>query len=88
MTPYIRQSKRVKYESCIQEILKILKGVPVEKVDGELSYVITRILKGLYEPSYFNYNRALGVLEAAKHEFYRRIVAPYEDRKMEENGDV
>jgi len=30
----------------------------------------------------------MGVLECIKQEFYRRAVAPYEDKKKEENGDV
>lgn len=30
----------------------------------------------------------LAALEAAKLEFYRRQVAPYEDKKIESNGDV
>ena len=29
-----------------------------------------------------------GVLELVRLEFYRRVVAPYEDMKREENGDV
>ena len=31
---------------------------------------------------------ASGALESAKLEFYRRVVAPYEDEKMNLNGDV
>jgi len=30
----------------------------------------------------------VGVLECAKMELYRRVAAPYEDKKKEENGDV
>lgn len=30
----------------------------------------------------------LGAAEGAKMEFYRRVAAPYEDKKREENGDV
>jgi hypothetical protein len=30
----------------------------------------------------------LAALESAKLEFYRRVVAPYEDKKCAENGDV
>ncbi len=86
--PYIKKSKRAKYEEGIQKILESLKSLPVETVDGELSYVITKILKSLYAPDYFSYNRAMGVIESAKHEFYRRVVAPYEDKKLNENGDV
>jgi hypothetical protein len=30
----------------------------------------------------------VGVLECAKQELYRRILIPYEDAKIELNGDV
>ena len=57
---------------------------------GDLNYAITRLvvryLGGSY--SYEKYNDVIGVLECAKLELYRRMVAPYEDRKMKENGDV
>lgn len=57
---------------------------------GDLNYAITRLivryLSGSY--SYERYNDVIGVLECAKLELYRRMVAPYEDRKMKENGDV
>jgi hypothetical protein len=33
-------------------------------------------------------NDCLGALEGAKLELYRRVAAPYEDRKIQENGDV
>jgi hypothetical protein len=45
-------------------------------------------MKGIYPPKYFNYNRAVGVLECIKLEFYRRMVGPYEDTKIRESGDV
>jgi len=37
---------------------------------------------------YTTYNEVVGVLECAKLEMYRRAVAPYEDEKIAENGDV
>jgi hypothetical protein len=46
------------------------------------------ILKELYKPSYYNYNRAIGVLESIKLEYYRREVAAYENKKIKENGDI
>ncbi len=60
----------------------------MESQDGALNYTVTRILKELYEPKYFNYNRAMGVLSSIQAEYYRRDVAPYEDKKIAENGDV
>lgn len=86
--PYIKMEERVKYRKNLEKIIDILKSQPVDRIDGELNYVITRMLKESYPLRYFNLNRAVGVLECAKLEFYRRVVAPYEDTKIEENGDV
>lgn len=57
---------------------------------GELNYCVTKMLLSYWsiEPSYQNINDILGALEGAKLEFYRRVVVPYEDKKIEENGDV
>jgi hypothetical protein len=33
-------------------------------------------------------NDVVGALDGAKAEFQRRVVAPYEDKKIRENGDV
>jgi hypothetical protein len=59
---------------------------------GELNYLVTRICDqwmrengGLH---YANLNAVVGVLECAKLEFYRRVAAPYEDIKLQQNGDV
>jgi broad-specificity NMP kinase len=72
--PYIKQDRR--------------KSSP--ETAGELNYHITRmIMKYLGEsPGYTEYNSVVGVLECAKIELYRRMVAPYEDKKIVENGDV
>lgn len=86
--PYIKMDARSKYEEALKEIIGILKAQPVESIDGDLNYIITRILKGSYPLRYFNLNRAVGVLECCKLEFYRRVAAPYEDTKIKENGDV
>jgi hypothetical protein len=86
--PYIKMEDRPKYEKPLEELIGILKSRPVENIDGELNYIITRILKESYPLRYFNLNRAVGVLECCKLEFYRRVAAPYEDTKIEQNGDV
>jgi hypothetical protein len=86
--PYIKMEDRPKYEKTLKELIGILKSQPVESIDGELNYIITRILKESYPLRYFNLNRAVGVLECCKLEFYRRVAAPYEDTKIEQNGDV
>ncbi len=86
--PYITSEERAELDKEIEALIQKLSKAPVEKMDGRLNYVITRLLAQLYSPSYFNYNRAMGVLSSVMNEFYRRRVAPYEDRKIRENGDV
>lgn len=58
---------------------------------GELNFKITTIILDYLDKSGHNYsvmNEIVGALENAKTEFYRRVVAPYEDGKIIENGDV
>lgn len=58
---------------------------------GELNFVISDIVDSYLirnGRSYVTLNEVVGVLECAKLELYRRIAAPYEDTKIEENGDV
>lgn len=86
--PYIKREKRPLYNEEIERLVRKLEAQPLKEQDGDLNYIVTSIMKMLYKPRYFNYNRALGVLEAIKQEYYRRVVAPYEDGKIKENGDV
>lgn len=56
---------------------------------GIFNYVITALAVTLTgEPSYFRCAAVrIAMLDAAQ-EYYRKMVAPYEDRKAAENGDV
>ena len=86
--PYIVQEDRPQYEEVLAQFITLLKANPPEAIDGHLNYVVTRIIKGIYPLRYYPINKAVGVLECIKMEFYRRIAAPYEDTKIEQNGDV
>lgn len=58
---------------------------------GELNYLVTRLCDAFLMKtglSYKNINQAIGALECAKLELYRRIAAPYEDQKCRDNGEV
>ena len=80
--PYIKQSDR--YELWNYDERKVSNP-------GELNYVITGVIHEYLTDngeSYQSYNDILGALEGAKLELYRRRVAPYEDKKITENGDV
>ena len=86
--PYIKQQQREKWEESIKDVVKILKNINSDKLEGEINYFITSILLKTYKQSYFEYNRAIGVLECIKQELYRKQVASYEDEKIKENGEV
>ena len=87
--PYIKAEDRGQYFEAIMDLVEILKKTPEIDRDGHVNYVVTVLLKQLYNPpKYRRYNKAVGVLECIKLEFYRRMVAPYEDLKIDENGDV
>lgn len=57
---------------------------------GCLNFVISKLCDNFigHAPSYDKINAVIGALECAKQELYRRLAAPYEDRKCSENGDI
>ena len=89
--PYIKRNIRAKLTPFTGPgHTKKFNGDRVEN-SGELNYLITSIINEYLdqkEVGYSSLNDVIGVLECAKLELYRRIIAPYEDIKIEENGDV
>ncbi len=58
---------------------------------GELNYVLTMTVLRYLETkgkSYQAINDIVGALVGCKDEFTRRVVRPYEDQKIKQNGDV
>jgi hypothetical protein len=86
--PYLKKEQRPKIDELLAPLIDHLKSIPLEDQDGSVNYVVTKILKQLYPLKYFHLNRAIGVIETIKQEFYRRVVGPYENTKIRENGDV
>lgn len=73
----------------VPELDRDLDKEPVNA--GQLNYQITMLVKEYIELKGGNYqafNDAMGALEGAKLELYRRKIAPYEDVKIGLNGDV
>jgi hypothetical protein len=60
------------------------------KTPGELQYKIALLINEYMgnKCDYQTLNDVMGALAGAQQEFYRRIVAPYENEKLETNGDV
>jgi hypothetical protein len=90
--PYIVDSMRIKLEPTLGALVAQLKDFDDEDIEGVMNYTITEILNRRMKPEtgwrYKWINRAIGVLEAVKFEFYRRLVANYEQNAINLNGDI
>jgi len=78
--PYIKSEQRQKLDD----------GALPEDA-GELNYAMTRLVHRYLEAKGLRYstlNEIMGVFACAAQEFYRRWAIPYEDLKIQENGDV
>jgi hypothetical protein len=58
------------------------------KADGDLNYLLFKLCKESVEPSYHNLKNFCGELRQCATEIERRLLGPYEDQKILENGDV
>jgi len=86
--PYIGRKDREDLDEPIRNLAGWLAGSGYE---GRLNYTISTLLTLLLQSQgkrYQTMNALIGVLESAKQEFYRKAVAPYEDEKIAENGDL
>lgn len=80
--PYIKQADR--------PFVEPVTARPAQNA-GELNYQFTVLAKQyvrFHGISYQRLNDVKGALQGALAEFDRRVVAPYEDTKIQENGDV
>ena len=82
--PYIVPINRDRLDPLIGKLVIAIGNV------GELNYVLTKLAASTCDviKTYRNIADAVAVLECAKLELYRRLAAPYEDRKIAENGDI
>lgn len=88
--PYIKPEKRSK-------IAPVVSGpngrIEMQHIDcaGDLNYAFTMLAIDYYRRkglSYQSFNDIVGAFVCSKDEFERRVVAPYEQEKVSENGDV
>ena len=83
--PYIPQARRAELRGISRR-----PGLRAENV-GELNFCITTLLLAYLEMQGITYqtlNDVVGVLGCVEAELNRRLIAPYENQKIRENGDV
>ena len=81
--PYVTQDKRPILDRIVSEM-----WAANVKADGDLNYILFAFCKRCIKPSYNNYKNYLGELNECAEEIRRRLLADYENKKIEENGDV
>jgi hypothetical protein len=82
--PYIPQNQRPYYTPSFPDNFRFI-------VPGELNFALTQVVNKYIKEHgacYTTFNDIVGALESCKLEFYRRVVGPYEDEKIIQNGDV
>jgi len=84
--PYIKQKERDEIDEHLTGLHSCIFNA------GQLNYAITKLcdmyLNSYGKERYIYYNEVMGVLTCAQLELYRRKVSAYEDKKLDENGDV
>jgi hypothetical protein len=86
--PYITQDDRKKYDP---ELDTLTSSIEVEgHISGHVTYILYMIVARWFKeyPCYNTIAKIRGCLIGTLAEFDRRIAAPYEDKKIKENGDV
>jgi len=86
--PYVDAASRARFEKALAEMREAMHFLVTP---GELNYLFTRLALLYVERKGENYthlNDVLGALSGPHAEFYRRVVAPYEQKKIDLNGDV
>lgn len=81
--PYIKQENR----KIMDKIVDLMLRLKVQ-ANGDLNYILYKLCKKSVKPSYNNYKNFCGELRQCATEIERRILGPYEDKKIKENGDI
>ncbi len=98
--PYIDDRERKKLTPLIEALANEIVNIS-ETVDGyyggRINFTIHKLIQQIHKTlcerenctlTYSDYNEVIGALEAAKLEYYRKVVVPYEEKKIKENGDL
>lgn len=75
----------------IGQITRYFESLDDQNFLGALNYLVYTIVRHYLFKNGKRYSRLAGIvgtIHCCAAEIYRRIAAPYEDEKIEENGDV
>ena len=90
--PYIKKEDRLFYDALVDQIVNILAGLDNKQlVKGHHNYIMYTLALKLVNRlgvRYATLQDIIGTFDCCKMEFYRKILAPYEEKAIDKNGDV
>lgn len=95
--PYIKKELRSPIDEFLEPLIERLKAMissdvlelSDKELAGCLTYIIFKLIRKFYaDGTWYGKMDAEKVCASAIDEFKRRFLHPYEDKKIEENGDV
>lgn len=101
--PYIKEKDRERYDSLVDTLVSALLSAMTENseegdrllnvnvIKGHHNYIMYSLALKLVKKlgvRYHTLQDIIGTFDCSKLEFYRRIIAPYEDAAIKKNGDV
>lgn len=90
--PYLFDAQKDEAEEQgLRDAVHYSSTMSLKNFVGYLNYAITRHAKTWLKKNgqrYFSLCAIVGTIICSVFELYRRVVAPYEDTKIKENGDV
>lgn len=88
--PYIDLEHRIALDAIVDGLVKRLRDINCKP--GDCNYVVTRVVLEALKPHdgwrYHSLSDAVRVLKDAAAEIERRLLGPYEDRVILQNGDM
>lgn len=89
VSPELRRTLEPVVDRVIDALRELELDFPESSTEGNLNYIFSRVLADVYHGGgYKGINDAIGVLECAKLEFYRRVGADVNTVDRQINGDV
>lgn len=93
--PYITDNRKCVIDPALAELITLLENTELDEgffapTMGDLNYVLTRIILAYWKrrECYQAGGEISGAMRNAYSEFYRRVMVPYENKKIRQNGDV
>jgi len=80
--PYIAPFRRPQLDALVQLMIEADL-----RANGDLNYILYAFCVRNITPGYGSYKNFCGELRQCATEIERRLLGPYEDKKIEENGD-